>query len=150
MTKCVPANAFLDSDLLGNWSNIFAQNCLSPEWMSPSVPSARKNPVVRPYVSRLFSPRQKCIGNERMDGYGLLRRFRLARANDTVNDGSRYVHRSLREVDVAPFQTEQLILPQAGGYCQEDQCSFSDAEIVDQPLDFSGHQDSWCSAPLRT
>src|SRR5215831_6875308 len=58
--------------------------------------------------------------------------------------------RSLREVDVAPFQTEQLILPQAGGYCQEDQCSFSDAEIVDQPLDFSGHQDGWCSAPLRT
>jgi len=55
-----------------------------------------------------------------------------------------YVHRSLGKVDVAPFQTEQLALAQAGGYCQENQRSFSDAEIVDQRLNFSGHQDSWC------
>jgi hypothetical protein len=98
----------------------------------------------------LFSPRSACIGDERMDGYGLLRRFDLARTNDTVNDRSSYAHRSLAEVDVAPLQAEQLALSQAGGYCQENQRSFSDAEVVDQSLDFSGRQDSWCSASLCT
>ena len=85
-----------------------------------------------------------------MHRYRLLRRFGLARTNDTVNDGSRYIHRSLGKVDVAPFRAEQLALPQAGGYCQENQRSFSDGEIVNQSLDFGGHQDSWCSASLCT
>jgi hypothetical protein len=56
----------------------------------------------------------------------------------------------LAEVDVTPLQAEQLALSQAGGYCQENQRSFSDAEVVDQSLDFSGRQDSWCSASLCT
>jgi hypothetical protein len=56
----------------------------------------------------------------------------------------------LAEVDVTPLQAEQLALSQAPGYCQENQRSFSDAEVVDQSLDFSGRQDSWCSASLCT
>src|SRR5262249_6277724 len=85
-----------------------------------------------------------------MDGYGLLRRFGLARTNNTVNDGSRYVHRSLGEVDVAPFQAEQLALPQAGRSCQENQRSLSYVEIVYQNLEFSGRQYRWGSTSLRT
>src|SRR5215469_3148615 len=73
-----------------------------------------------------------------MHRYRLLRRFGLARTNDTVNDGSRYIHRSLGEVDVTPFQAEQLALPKAGGYCQENQRSFSDGETVDQRLISAG------------
>jgi hypothetical protein len=98
----------------------------------------------------IVSPLQKSIGNKRMDRYRLLRRFGLAWTNNTVNDGSRCVHRSLGEVDVAPFQAEQLALPQACGYCQENQRPFSVAEILDQSSDFSWHPNCWCLASLRT
>src|ERR1051325_676999 len=63
------------------------------------------------YKLIVFSTHES-IGDERMDGYGLLRRFGLARTNDTVNDRSSYVHRSLAEVDVTPLQAEQLTLSQ--------------------------------------
>jgi predicted nucleic acid-binding protein len=42
-----------------------------------------------------------------------------------VDYGSRYVHRALKEIDVAPFQTKQLALPQTGQYRKENQGSFS-------------------------
>jgi len=62
-----------------------------------------------------------------MNGHRLLRRFGLAWANDAVDDGTGYVHHPLGKIDVAPFQAKQLALPQAGGYCEEDQRSFSNA-----------------------
>jgi hypothetical protein len=74
----------------------------------------------------------------------------VALADDAIDDGACHIHRLLGKVDVAPFQTEQLALPQASGYCQEDQRSFSTAQIVDQRLDFNGHQDGRRSAALRT
>jgi hypothetical protein len=62
-----------------------------------------------------------------MNGHWLLRRFGLARANDAVDGGARHVHEPLGKIDVAPFQAEQLALPQAGRHCKEDQRSFSNA-----------------------
>jgi hypothetical protein len=39
---------------------------------------------------------------------------------------------------------------QAGGYCEEDQSSFSKAQSVHQGLDFSTHQGGRCSSALCT
>ena len=75
---------------------------------------------------------------------------KTTRSDHAVDDRSRYVHRPLGKIDVSPLQPEQFALPQAGGYCKKDQRSFSNAQIVHQRLDFSGQQDGWRSAALRT
>lgn len=48
------------------------------------------------------------------------------------------------EVNVSPSQGEQLAPPQAGGYGQQDQGPFSEAQICEQSLDFFAGQDIWC------
>jgi len=45
------------------------------------------------------------------------------------------------EVHVSPFQREQLPPPQAGGYGQQDQGPFSEAQICEQLLGFTAGQD---------
>ena len=42
------------------------------------------------------------------------------------------MHRVLNKIDVTPFQAEQLALPQASGYCEENQGSFSNAFVSRQ------------------
>jgi hypothetical protein len=85
-----------------------------------------------------------------MHWHRLLRRLGLARADEALDDRSRYVHRPLAKVDVAPFQPEQLALPQTGGHCHENTGSFSNAQVLYQRLDFGGHQHGWRSAALGT
>jgi hypothetical protein len=48
------------------------------------------------------------------------------------------------EAHVSPFQREQLAPPQAVGDGQQDQGSFSKAQICEQSLDFIAGQDIWC------
>ena len=85
-----------------------------------------------------------------MHGNGFLRCLGLARTYYPVHDGAGDVHVSFRKVDVTPFQSEQLALPQARGHWKENQRSFSNAQFVYQCLDFTGHQDDWHSPPLCT
>lgn len=142
MAKRVPANSFLNPDLRSGWSNIPSQNGLSPVWPASSVAPTGKNPVVWLPEDPLPSPLQKSFGNERMNGNGLLRCLRLARTNDTIDDGSGHVHRPLGEIDVTPFQAEQFALPQASGHCKKDQRSFSNCQTIYQSVDFWWREDS--------
>ena len=82
VTKCVPADPFLDSNSLGDWTNMLAQDCLSPVWLPSPIASAGKNPVVRLRGDTLLPPLQKGVGEKRMYGYWLLRRFGLTRAGE--------------------------------------------------------------------
>ena len=116
VTKRVPADTFLDSNPLGDWTNMLAQDRLSPVWLPSPIAPAGENPVVRLRGDTLFPPLQKGVGKERMNGYWLLRRFGLTRADDAVNDRSRFVHCALGKIDVALLQAEQLALPQACRY----------------------------------
>ena len=68
-----PADTFLDSNPLGDRSSIFAQDRLFPVWFpSPATPIG-KNPVICLLGGAPFSPLQKIVGKERMNGYRLLR-----------------------------------------------------------------------------
>jgi len=70
-----------------------------------------------------------------------LRAFRFAEANNVLYDRARYMNLFGLEVHVSPFQREQLAPPQAGGDGQQDQRSFSKAQICEQSLDFIAGQD---------
>ena len=111
VAKRVPANAFLNPNLPCDWSNVLAQNGLPPEWLPSPVALAGKNPVVWFREDALSPPLQKSVGSKAMNGNGLLRRLGLARTNDTIDDGARYVHRPLGKINVTPSQAEQFALP---------------------------------------
>ena len=138
MSKRMPPDALLDSNPLGNRSNILAQNCLSPVWPPSPVTLARKNPVVRLRVSTLFPPLRKSFGEKRMKRDGLLRGFGLARTDDTINDGAGHTHASLSKIDVTPAQSKEFALAQAGGRRNENQGSFPQCKSFCQGLDFNG------------
>jgi len=109
-----------------------------------------EDPVICPRVAGTFLLLQQCVRKKRMNGHGL--------CDDSVLHGPTTPYTMERVTlifawakSMSPhFQSEQLALPQAGGTCKENQCSFSNAQVVYQCLDFSGHQDDWYSAPLCT
>src|ERR1700722_7140933 len=86
------------------------------EWPAPRVASVPcsacwQKPSRRFREDALPSPLQKSVGSKAMNGNGLLRRLGLARTNDTIDDGARYVHRPLGKINVTPSQAEQFALP---------------------------------------
>jgi len=71
-----------------------------------------------------------------MERNRFLRRFGFAWANDSVDYGASHVHDPSGKINVAPFQTEQLALSQAGGCCKQDQGPLSKAKTLQQRSDF--------------
>ena len=76
--------------------------------------TASKDPVFGLAIRGLFFPFDERVAHKRMDRYRFLGRFCFARADEAVDDRARHIHCSCREVDVAPLQSEQLALPNAG------------------------------------
>ena len=74
----------------------------------------------------LILPSQKCINHERMNWYGLLRRFGFAGTDHAADNRPRYVDQILGEVDVSPFQAKQLTLAQSSRSSKQNQRSFPD------------------------
>ena len=58
-----------------------------------------------------------------------MRAFRLADANNVLNDGAGHVDLFRLGVDVLPFQCEDLASPQTCGHGQQHERSLSEAEI---------------------
>jgi len=69
-----------------------------------------RRPSLLAGISGLFFPLDECFADAWMDRHRLLRRFCFARSDETVDDGAGHVHRSSREVDIAPLESEQLAL----------------------------------------
>src|SRR5215469_11177409 len=88
-------------------------------WLVPKmafVPGdvSSENPIIRFAVSAAFSPPHQCLRNTRMERYGLLRGLSLAHSNYAINNRARHAHGPSGEVDVAPLQSKQFTLSQAG------------------------------------
>jgi hypothetical protein len=76
-----------------------------------------------------------------VSGNGFLGTFRLADANNVLNDGAGDVDLFRLGIDVLPFQCENLTSSQAGGYGKQDERVLSEAEIRQQPRYFMGRKD---------
>src|SRR5262249_45553213 len=125
VTKRVPPKTLLNSDPLSHRTNKFPQDRLAPDRSSTSVAFARKNPVVWLTVPAASLPVQQGLRENRMNGYGPLRRLGLAGTDYSIHDGARDVHVSLRKIDVTPLQAEHLALSQAGRGRKQNQRPFS-------------------------
>lgn len=110
MTERMPTDPLLDADLSRQRLNVLAENCRSSVRSATTVTTAREDPIPGLSVSALFPPLRECVGNMRIKGHRFLRGFSLAWPNNTTNNGSSHVHRSLLEINVEPFETKQLAL----------------------------------------
>src|SRR5438067_10756449 len=117
----MPTKLRFNSKFPSSRSQILVQNCLSPIRLLSKAMPARKNPVFWLAISGLFFPLDERFADKRMDRYGLLRRLCFARSHEAMNDGSRHVHCSCREIDIAPLESEQFALPDARRCSDEDQ-----------------------------
>src|SRR4051794_7329597 len=111
MPESVPTKLRFNSQFASRWSQVFVQNRLSPVRLLSMAMPARKNPIFWLAIKGLFFPPDERLAHQGMDRYWLLRGFRFARSHKTVHDGSRDVHCSCREVDIAPLESEQFALP---------------------------------------
>ena len=144
----MPADALLNIEGLGNWSNVFAKDGCAPVRPSSLVQSARKDPVLTTYKLARLSPRDQRISELRMERNRLLRGLRLAATDDAEDDRSCNAEFSTLEVNVAPLEPEQFTLPQAGGCGQENEGAFAKSEMVYQSSDFESGQHDWSAPPL--
>jgi len=116
----MPSESLLNSDTLGYWTYVFAQDRLAPVRSSAPVTLARENPVIGLEVGRAFSPLHPESPRE-SDGWG--RAFAMIRSCTGLPLRYTMEHATpscLGQVDVSPFQAEE---------CQ----------AIAQCLDFSGH-----------
>ena|SRR5215472_1775253 len=107
VSEGVPAKPFLNSEFQRHWPDV-PENCLSPIWLATSATVACENPIVEFAVALMSLPFLQRVDYDRMNWHGLLRRFCLARTYKSAHDRACHVHRSFREVDVAPLQAEQF------------------------------------------
>src|SRR6266568_6102947 len=91
----------------------------------------------------MFQPRYKCLGQAWVHWNGFLRRFRLTRADDLLDDRSNHADLASLESDVTPFQTEQLAHAQAGNRIDEYQRTFFEGKGCNELADFVGSQYQW-------
>src|SRR5258708_37076404 len=75
-------------------------------------------------------PLRQGLRQKGMERNGFLRRFGFAWANDSVDYGASHVHDPSRKINVAPFETGQLALSQAGGACKLGQGPLSSASTL--------------------
>ena len=77
-SESVPADALLNVEGLGNWSNVFAKDGCAPVRPSSFVQAARKGPVFITRKLARLSPGQERISELRMERNRLLRGLCLA------------------------------------------------------------------------
>jgi hypothetical protein len=111
---------------------------------------ASENPIIRFAVSAAFSPLHQCLRNTRMERYGLLRGLRLAHSDYAINNRARHAHGPSGEVDVAPLQSKQFTLSQAGRRSEKHKRPFSNTKDVYQGLDFNGRKQTRRLPPFGT
>src|SRR5271165_2396922 len=111
----MPAKSSFNSEFLRFGQDILPQDCLTPIRLAAAAATTCENPVIELAVALNFPPFGESINNERMNGNRFLRRFGLAGPHDPTYDRARYVHRPFRRIDIAPLQTKQFALTQAGG-----------------------------------
>src|SRR5215469_10073760 len=111
---------------------------------------ASENPVIRFAVSAAFSPLHQCLSNTRMERYGFFRAFRLAHSDYAINNRARHARGPSCEVDVAPLQSKQFTLSQAGRRSEKHKRPFSKTKDVYQGLDFSGRKRARRLPPFGT
>jgi len=70
--ESMPSESFLDSNILRDGANVFAQDCLTPYGLSAAVTAACKNPIVRFVVAADFSPFRQHIPDCGMNRHRLL------------------------------------------------------------------------------
>src|SRR6266576_2850129 len=85
-----------------------------------------------------------------MERNRFLRRFGFAWANDSIDYRASHVHDPSGKINVAPFQTEQLALPQASGCCKQDQGPFAKAKTLQQRSDFHWREQRGRGSSLGT
>ena len=66
-----------------------------------------------------------------MNGNGLLRRLGLARTNDTIDYGARYVHRPLGKINVTPSQATGLLRAEGRVLSFGRRAAFAEAKLTD-------------------
>ena len=81
MSKGVPAYPFGDAHLNRSWSNVMAQEGLSPEWKLPLADWTGENPVRRLTETRRAAPGTKSMNQTWIEGDRLLGCFCFARAD---------------------------------------------------------------------
>jgi len=111
---------------------------------------ASENPIIRFAVSAAFSPLHQCLRNTWMERYGLLRGLRLAHSDYAINNRARHAHGPSGEVDVAPLQSKQFTLSQAGRRSEKHKRPFSKTKDVYQGLDFNGRKQTRRLPPFGT
>jgi hypothetical protein len=85
-----------------------------------------------------------------MERYGLLRGLRLAHSDYAINNRARHAHGPSGEVDVAPLQSKQFTLSQAGRRSEKHKRPFSNTKDVYQGLDFNGRKQTRRLPPFGT
>ena len=143
VTERMPTDSFRDSQLPCNWQDMALHDLLRQVWPPTLIDRAREHPALRRLIWRLAPPFAQRCDQIIVSGDRFLRAFCLTNANDILHDGARYIDLLGLEVHVSPFQREQLTPPQAGGYGQQDQRSFSKAQVCEQSLDFIDAQEIW-------
>src|SRR6266481_8364729 len=135
-TKSMPSDAFFNSLVFHRWPNVPAQDRVSPARFPAPIPPASEDPIFRLSIGGALPPLRQGLRQKGMERNRLLRRFGFAWANDSVDYGASHVHDPSGKINVAPFQTEQLALPQASGCCKQDQGPFAKAKTLQQRSDF--------------
>src|SRR5882672_397269 len=68
----VPSESLLNPEPLCDGANELAQDCLTPNWLSTPVASARENPVIGVRISGAFPPFRESIQNDWLNRHGFL------------------------------------------------------------------------------
>lgn len=148
VSESMPADALLNIEGLGNWSNIIAKDGCAPVRPPFFVQAARKDPVVRIRKLIGLSPGRQRISELRMERNRLLRGLRLAAADNTEDDRPGHTEFPMFEVNVTPLEPKQFTLPQAGRCGQKNERAFAKSEMVYQSSDFQGGKHNWSAPPL--
>jgi hypothetical protein len=81
-------------------------------------------------------PRAKRSREERIEWNWSLRRLGLARADNMQVDGERHADLILDEIDVSPFESEQLAGPQTSNDVEQDHSPLANIEGTEERLNF--------------
>ena len=77
-------------------------------------------------------------------------RILFCKPDNSADNRASYVHRSFREIDIAPLQTKQFALTQAGRCGEQHQGTFSIRETIRQGPDLRWSEDARRFLALRT
>src|SRR5260370_11328811 len=125
MAKSMPPNSLSNSHAMSGRTYPLAHDLLAPVGLSSANPWTGEDPIVWATVRRLPTPGAQSFCQHGIKRNRLLRGLSFTSDYHLHHNGSRDANLLCGEIDVLPFQCEQLAYPKSSAHGDQEEDSFS-------------------------